>query len=124
MYHTVAHLYHLRRGLPQQAAQPTQPGRPGRVVRPTQGELPASYQFGQSVGKWVGVLGAFVGAYIAMGALKMMKLQNRRMAVSASIVAMAPTSMCCVLGIPFGIWALVVLSKPEVKAVFRSWDMP
>ena len=25
---------------------------------------------------------------------------------------------CCLLGVPFGIWALVVLNKPEVKAQF------
>jgi hypothetical protein len=26
---------------------------------------------------------------------------------------------CCIVGIPFGIWAIVVLSKPEVKRAFE-----
>ena len=38
----------------------------------------------------------------------------------AAIVAMIPRiSPCCLLGLPFGIWALVVLSNGTVKAAFR-----
>jgi hypothetical protein len=29
-------------------------------------------------------------------------------------------SPCCLLGLPIGIWALVVLLKPEVKAAFTA----
>ena len=49
----------------------------------------------------------------------MQKLQNYQFALTASIVAMVPCiSPCCVFGLPFGIWALVVLNKPEVKSQF------
>ncbi len=57
---------------------------------------------------------------IIYGALQMKKLVNFRLAMTASILALAPCiSPCCLLGLPFGIWALVVLNKPEVKAAFQ-----
>jgi hypothetical protein len=65
------------------------------------------------------VLGAVVGVLILIGASKMQSLQNHSFAVSASVLAMIPcVSPCCLLGLPFGIWALVVLNKPEVKSQF------
>jgi hypothetical protein len=40
--------------------------------------------------------------------------------MTASILALAPCiSPCCLVGLPIGIWALVVLSKPEVKSSFH-----
>jgi hypothetical protein len=66
------------------------------------------------------VLTVAVGALIIYGAMKMMNLQNYGLAMAASIVAMIPClSPCCCLGIPVGIWAIVVLSNAEVKAAFR-----
>jgi hypothetical protein len=51
--------------------------------------------------------------------MKMQKLENHQLAFTASILAMIPcVSPCCFLGLPFGIWALVVLNKPEVKSQF------
>jgi hypothetical protein len=38
---------------------------------------------------------------------------------AASILCILCDWGCCCLGIGAGIWAIVVLSKPEVKAVFR-----
>jgi hypothetical protein len=67
---------------------------------------------------------AFSLAYFTImlvGAIKMIKLRSRGLAMTAAILAIIPCleSCCCVLGIPFGIWALVVLNKPEVKDAFR-----
>jgi hypothetical protein len=60
-----------------------------------------------------------VGIFIILGCIKMKKLENYGMAMTVSIIAMVPClSPCCCLGLPFGIWALVVLSKPEVKQYF------
>ena len=65
------------------------------------------------------ILAVLTGAAILFGALKMMRLQSYGWAMAAAILAVIPCiSPCCCLGIPFGIWALVVLSKPEVKAAF------
>ena len=65
------------------------------------------------------IIGGVVGVIVLIGAAKMQKLQNYQFALTASIVAMVPCiSPCCVFGLPFGIWALVVLNKPEVKSQF------
>jgi hypothetical protein len=65
-------------------------------------------------------LGILVSGLIFFGGLKMKRLESHGLAVTASILAMLPcTSPCCIIGLPLGIWALVVLSKPEVKSAFR-----
>ena len=61
---------------------------------------------------------AAVNVFVLLGAIKMMRLQSYGLAIAACIVAMLPCQCCCVFGLPFGIWALVVLSKPEVKSQF------
>lgn len=70
----------------------------------------------------VGAIGSLLGlgfaVFILFGAIRMMALRNHQLAFAASIVAMLPCSCCCILGLPFGIWALVVLNKPDVKSQF------
>jgi hypothetical protein len=56
---------------------------------------------------------------VLIGAVKMQSLRSYEFAYAAAILAMIPClTPCCVLGLPFGIWALVVLNKPEVKSQF------
>jgi energy-converting hydrogenase Eha subunit G len=67
--------------------------------------------------------GAFVGllvaAFIIFAALKMKDLKQWSLAVAASVLAMLPCiSPCCVIGLPIGIWCLVILMRPEVKDAF------
>jgi len=76
-----------------------------------------------SVGGGLGIIqnfiGAAVGIIVLIGASKMQKLQSYQFALTASIVAMIPCiSPCCLFGLPFGIWALLVLNKSEVKSHF------
>jgi predicted Zn finger-like uncharacterized protein len=70
-----------------------------------------------------GIIGAVVGIVFAViiliGAGKMKRLENYGFAMASSIIAMLPCTACCILGLPFGIWSLVVLNKPEVKDSFR-----
>jgi hypothetical protein len=62
-----------------------------------------------------------LGVVILLGAQKMKRLESHGFAMAASIIALVPcTSPCCLLGIPIGIWALVVLTKPEVKSAFQG----
>ena len=69
----------------------------------------------------MGVVGIIVGIVVLIGAMKMRKLQSYGFAMTAAIIAMIPCiSPCCLLGLPFGIWALVILLKPEVKASFTA----
>jgi predicted Zn finger-like uncharacterized protein len=65
------------------------------------------------------VLGLVLSILIAVGATKMKRLESRGWAMASSIIAIIPCTGCCVLSIPFGIWALVVLNKPEVRDNFR-----
>jgi hypothetical protein len=66
------------------------------------------------------LLGLLCGSLILFGGIKMRSLQSYGLCMTASILAMVPcTSGCCLIGLPVGIWALVVLSKPEVKNSFR-----
>ena len=60
-----------------------------------------------------------IAVLIFVGAQKMKNLQNYGLAMTATILAMVPCfSPCCLIGLPLGIWALVVLLKPEVKSAF------
>jgi hypothetical protein len=60
-----------------------------------------------------------VSPFIIYGALQMLGARKYSMAKLAAVLSLIPcTSICCVLGIPAGIWGLVVLKKPEVKAAF------
>ncbi len=65
-----------------------------------------------------GVLQIATAALIILGAVRMRKLGSYGLAMTASILAMLPCTYAFPIGIPIGIWALVVLTKPEVKAAF------
>jgi hypothetical protein len=57
---------------------------------------------------------------VIYGGLKMQRLESYGWAVTSSILSLIfCLNCCCCLGIPFGIWALVVLNRPEVRAAFR-----
>jgi hypothetical protein len=76
---------------------------------------------GGGLGAVAAVFKIIVAAVILIGAMKMKKLESYGLAMAAAIIAMVPCiSPCCLLGLPFGIWALVVLSDGNVKAAFRS----
>jgi|SRR5208282_1075345 len=61
---------------------------------------------------------AAVNGFVLFGAMKMLRLLNYGVAMVAAVVAMLPCGCCCLFGLPFGIWALVTLNKPEVKSQF------
>jgi hypothetical protein len=63
-----------------------------------------------------------VSGFIIWAALQMRQLKMWTVSFIASILAMIPcfTSCCCLVGLPIGIYALVVLNKPEVKSAFTS----
>jgi hypothetical protein len=85
-------------------------------------EIPDRYvEFWEgSVGAAGSLLEILVAAFIIFAAIRMKELRQYELSVAASIIAMIPCiSPCCILGLPIGIWCLVVLLKPEVKAAFR-----
>jgi hypothetical protein len=69
-------------------------------------------------------IAAFVLCTVMLvGALKMKRLENPTWAVAASMLAMF-ISPGNIIGLPLGIWAMVVLGRPEVRAAFRNKRQP
>jgi hypothetical protein len=78
-------------------------------------------------------VGNFVGAAICMplfmisnivvavGGYLMYTRSSYSMAMTAAVLSLIPCfSPCYIVGIPFAIWALVVLNDPDVKDAFRA----
>jgi uncharacterized membrane protein YhaH (DUF805 family) len=84
------------------------------------GEEGAMSMMSGGVGIVQSIVGIAVGVVVLMGAMKMKRLESYGFAMTAAILAMIPcVSPCCLLGLPFGIWAVVVLNDANVKAAFR-----
>ena len=68
------------------------------------------------------IVAALIGVVIVIGGVKLLKLSGPTFPIIGSILAMIPctSGCCCLLGLPAGIWALVVLSRPEVKAAMAA----
>lgn len=70
-------------------------------------------------------LGAFV--VVALGGARMRQCRSYGLAMAASIITIASIAVCGLFSavlVPFGIWALVVLSNSEVKREFRQTPPP
>lgn len=69
-----------------------------------------------------GVVQLACGVLIAVAGVKARQAKSLKLVQTAAILAMLPctASCCCVIGTPLGIWALITLNKPEVKALFDS----
>jgi hypothetical protein len=78
-------------------------------------QLPPGFKAGMYVGATVAVLWALL---VLIGGLMMHNLKSLAWARTGSIAAMVPCSICCIGGLPVGIWALVVLARPDVKRGF------
>jgi hypothetical protein len=65
-----------------------------------------------------GIFALVVSAVIIYGALQMKNLKSYGLAMTSSVLGMIPCSPCCLVGLPIGIWSLIVLMKPEVKSAF------
>ncbi|HWH68011.1 MAG TPA: DUF4339 domain-containing protein [Candidatus Sulfotelmatobacter sp.] len=78
------------------------------------------HMFSGTIGVASNLVGILVSGLILFGGIKMRKLESYGLAMTASIIAMIPCiSPCCLVGLPIGIWAIVVLNKPEVKNAFH-----
>ncbi|MCD4748657.1 MAG: hypothetical protein K8R59_04715 [Thermoanaerobaculales bacterium] len=65
-----------------------------------------------------GIVVLAIAALIFFGAMKMKALESYGLAMTAAILSIIPCFSICCVGIPFGIWALVVLLNKEVKPAF------
>ena len=66
-----------------------------------------------------------VNAVIIFGAVQMMRFQMWPLGLAASILAMVNIgTCCCILGLPGGIWSLVILLQADVKQAFGATPAP
>jgi len=65
----------------------------------------------------IGIILAAMGLLTFVGAQRMMRLQSYGLAVAAGVLQLVP-SPGALLGLPIGIWALVVLTRHEVHVAF------
>ncbi len=75
--------------------------------------------FATSVNVPLRVGGILLNLLILGGAIQMKRRRAYGFAMTASILAMIPCMTFCCAGVPVGIWAAVVLNKPEVKGSFH-----
>jgi uncharacterized membrane protein len=62
-----------------------------------------------------------VTAFMIYAGLQMRKLQGWGLSIAASVLAMIPCiNPCCLLGLPIGIWAILVLIDADVKRAFDA----
>jgi hypothetical protein len=62
-----------------------------------------------------------VNVLIIFGAAQMLRCRMWGLALMAAILSMINAGgCCCILGLPFGIWSVVVLSQPDVKQAFAA----
>jgi GYF domain 2 len=78
--------------------------------------------FGTTFGIINGLFGLTVSVLILLGAIRMQSLRSHEMAFTAAVLAVIPgLTPCCdyLIGLVFGIWALAVLRRPDVKSQFH-----
>jgi hypothetical protein len=67
------------------------------------------------------VFGMLANVFNMVAAIQMLRVRTWGLALAGCIVAALPfvSSALCLITLPFSLWALVVLLKPEVRAAFR-----
>jgi hypothetical protein len=66
------------------------------------------------------VVWLIAGFLVIYGAFRMLRLRSYGLAITSTVVSMIPgVTCCCFLGIPFGIWGLMVLNRPDVRSSFE-----
>ena len=63
-------------------------------------------------------MGTLTGIIMILGGLAMMNVQSYTLAKTSGVIALIPVTPAWLLGLPTGIWALAMLSRPHVKAAF------
>lgn len=66
------------------------------------------------------LMALLMGVLTLLAGIKMLQRRSYTLVMIGVIVGMLPClSPCCCTGLPFGIWALVLLTKPEIRDSFR-----
>jgi hypothetical protein len=67
------------------------------------------------------IFAALANVFNVVAAIQMIRVRSWGLALAGCIVAAIPitSSACCLLTLPFSIWAIVQLVKPEIRAAFK-----
>jgi hypothetical protein len=77
--------------------------------------------FASGAGAALDLVWLALSVVVLIGGLQMLQLQRYTFCLCTAILAMLPCiSPCCCIGLPAGIWALVILAKPEVRSAFST----
>jgi hypothetical protein len=71
---------------------------------------------------WVqATLAVVVAGCLVQGGIQLMKGRSRAWAMTGAVLSIFPCfgGCCCLLGIPLGIWVLVLIQKPSIREVLR-----
>jgi signal transduction histidine kinase len=68
------------------------------------------------------VFGMVANVFTLVAAIQMLRVRAWGLALAGCIVVALPivSSALCLVTLPFSVWAMVVLLKPEVRAAFRK----
>ena len=79
------------------------------------------FVIGQTASKISAPLSVGLSILVIYGSIMMLQLKSRGLAMTACILALIPCIWnFCLFGIPFGIWGLITLGKPEIKQAFEA----
>jgi hypothetical protein len=99
-------------------------------------DTPAPWQTDEQIPTWaIHLMNSFgvaltlialaAAGFLVFGAIKLMRLESYGIALAACIVALVPCiSPCCCIGLPIGIWALIVMHAPDVRPAFQGAAQP
>jgi hypothetical protein len=98
-------------------------------------EFPGMEQYQRDIPQWaewmsggmniaLALFGIAVSGFMIFGSIKLMRLESYGIALATAIIAMIPCSVCCCIGLPFGIWALIVMHAPDVRPAFQGAAQP
>jgi hypothetical protein len=95
-----------------------QPPSPARVKAKQQEENAQLRKYIQAA--IFSVINLTLNLLVFIGGLRMRSFNGHMLAIVGAACAMMPINSCCCIGIPVGIWALIVLLSPDVKAAFDA----
>ena len=96
----------------------------GLAMDPSISSPPPGAAEEERIGFYVGLYGTLGGMaistllqiFVILGGVNFLRQRGRGMAMTACVLSLIPClSSCCIFGLPFGIWGLMVLADPNVK---------
>jgi hypothetical protein len=67
----------------------------------------------------IGAFGLLQAAMMLLGALALRRRRRFALAMTGGVMALIP-NLCCFVTLPFGVWAVVLLGRPDVRAAFAA----